>query len=201
MTALERFDGATITPLRGGRRDVDITGDITPFGTQDVFSALRRLFVEIDSEASNHVGEPVPLVQALAHLDALVADLRMVRDNVKRLAADALQAERVRRLTISDVCTVESSTETVRTGWRHADLTHTLLEVTGHRIVSVETGEVLDASRSANWLLHFVTPSWKLTGLREVGIDPDDWCDTPKDDDGNTIRTNTVRIRDNGKRD
>lgn len=201
MTGLVASPSVSITEVRGGRRDVEITGDLIEFSGSDAFSALRRLFADIDSEAQAHSGQPVPLVQALAHLDALVADLRLVRDNVKRYASDALAGEKVRRLVVHGVCTVESVTETARTGWRHPDLMHALMQGTGHRLVCVETGEVFDAQQSTDWLLSVFTPAWKITGLREHGIDPDDWCDVPRDDYGNTVRTHTVRLRANGKRD
>lgn len=193
---------ATITPLKaGGRRDITVT-PIDPeapraFGTTDIVATLRRFFDALDVEADSHRGDPVALVQALARLDTLAADVRAVRDSVRTLAADALQAERVRRLVIEGVAAVESTTEVKRSEWQHERLMADMLEQAGYVLVATATGEAMHPDEAAPALLAWMRPEWRMTAVREAGLDPDAYCTVAVDDDGKPVRTPTVRMLDN----
>lgn len=193
---------ARITPLKsGGRRDIEVTRTDAElpaaFGQTDIIAQLRRFFSVLDAEASRHAGDPVATSQALARMEALLADVRYVRDTLKTLTATALADERIRRLTVSGVVTVEATTEVKRTGWDHPRLLADALTGMAQRLINIETGEVLTAEASADVLLGLVTPSWKMTGLKDIGLDPDAYCTVESDDDGTPIRTPSVRMVDN----
>lgn len=193
---------ARVTPLKtGGRRDIEITQtdpDLpAAFGKTDIIAQLRRFFDAIDAEATLYEGDPVATAQALARMEALLADVRHVRDRLKTMTASALQAERVRRLTVSGVVTVEATTETKRGGWEHARLLTTIMQAQALRLINVETGEVLTAEESAALLLDLFRPEWKMTPLREMGLDPDDFCTVETDDDGKPVRSPSLRMVDN----
>jgi hypothetical protein len=193
---------ATITPLKtGGRRDITVTpaDPEAPraFGATDIVATLRRFFDAIDLEASQHRGDPVALTQALARLDTLAADVRAVRDAVRTLAAEALQTERVRRLVIEGVAAVESTSEVKRSEWANERLLADLLDRAGFLLVASATGEAMRPEEAAPELLAWMRPEWRLTAVRQAGLDPDEYCRVDTDDDGKPVRTPTVRMIDN----
>ena len=193
---------ARVTPLKtGGRRDIEVTQTDpalpAAFGQTDILAALRRFFDALDAEADRHADDPVATAQALARMEALLADVRYVRDRLKTLTASALQAERIRRLTVSDIVTVEGTTEVKRSGWEHTRLLTTVLVGQAHRLINVESGEVMTAEESAALLLEMFRPEWKLTPLKEMGLDPDEFCQVETDDDGKPVRTPSLRMVDN----
>jgi hypothetical protein len=193
---------ASVTPLKtGGRRDITVSPDdlneSAAFTTTDITASLRAFFAAIDAEAEQHREDPVALVQALARLDTLAADVRAVRDSVRRMAAEALQTERVRRLVVEGVAAVESATEIKRSEWQHARLLGDMLNREGLSLLDTSTGERIDGTEAAEMLLAWFRPEWKMTPIREAGLDPDDYCSTMTDDDGNAVRTPTLRMLDN----
>lgn len=206
MTALEQFGQshytATVTPLKtGGRRDVEVQPNDpdlpVAFGESDIITRLRQFFDRLEAEAQSHEGDPVALTQALARLETLLADVRWVRDSVKTLAAQALQDQRVRRLTVSGVCTVEGTTEVKRTGWRHAELMTAMMRASKLMLVDGETGERLSDEDASAALLTWFSPTWKTTTVKGLGLNADDYCEVATDDDGKPVRTPTVRMQDN----
>ena len=193
---------ARVTPLKsGGRSDVEVTPTDPDapraFGESDIVAQLRRFFSALEAEAHEHRGDPVATGQALARVEALLADVRSVRDSLKSLTASALHESRVRRLTISGVTTLEGTTEVKRTDWQHGALLTRCLDARGLRLLSTETGEVMPSEDAAAVVLELLRPEWKLTPLRALGIDPDDYCTVEADDDGTPVRTPSVRIVDN----
>lgn len=199
------FDGVVdeyvgvVTPLKtGGRRDVEVTKAPAVRSFQgEMIGAWRRFFDQLDKEVDGRVGDPVALATGLANAEALLADVRYVRDRIKGECAKALQAAKVRRLTISDVTTVEGVGSIERTGWQHERLLREMLEATDHALLDRRTGEVLSAPLAATRLLEWMTPAWKLTPIREAGLDPHDFCDVATDDGGKAVSTPSVKIVDN----
>jgi len=193
---------ARVTPLKtGGRRDVEVT-PINPtgpeaFGSTDVLGVLRQFFDRLDQEAAEHEGDPVALSQALARMEAVLADVRHVRDTMRTMTAAALNDERVRRLTVSGVVTVEGTSEVKRTEWRNENVLSALLAAHGYALLHLPTGEIRRHEQAAPALLEWFRPDWKMTAMKQAGIDPDQFCTVATDDDGRTVRTPTVRIVDN----
>lgn len=193
---------ARVTPLKtGGRIDVEVspTDPDAPraFGETDIIAQLRRFFSALEAEAHEHRGDPVATGQALARVEALLADVRSVRDSLKSLTASALSENRVRRLTIAGVTTLEGTTEVKRTDWQHVALLTRCFAERGYRLLATDTGEMLTGEDSAAVILDLLRPDWKMTPLRALGIDPDDYCTVETDDDGTPVRTPAVRIVDN----
>lgn len=189
---------ARVTPLKtGGRRDVEVIDPlpVESFAT-DIVGRLRQFFDAIEQEAQEHKGDPVALTHALARLEALMADVRYIRDVARKLTADALHAEKVRRLTVSGVATVEGLTEVTRTEWQHERLLTAMLEHWGVRFIS-DNGEVIPYDVAAARILEWLRPEWKLTPIREADLDPDRYCTISKDEEGKYIRTPTVKMVDN----
>lgn len=191
---------ATVRPLKsGGRSDVELVAapGVEAFA-DDFVARLRLFFADMDTEARSHAGDPVALTHALARLEALLADVRYVRDTVKRLGAEALKDAKVRRLTISDVATVEATSSVNRTEWRHAALLHAVIKHEWPEgLIDHATGVVLTVDDTVRVVLDYLTPTWKLTPLRDAGLNPDDFCTVATDDDGKPIATPDVRMVDN----
>jgi hypothetical protein len=55
----------------------------------------------------------------------------------------------------------------------------------------------MTAEESAALLLEMFRPEWKLTPLKEMGLDPDEFCQVETDDDGKPVRTPSLRMVDN----
>lgn len=192
---------ARITPLKtGGRRDVEIgEAETLPaaFMRSDIISQLRRFFADLEAEASDRAGDPVALSQALARMEALLADVRYVRDSMRSLAAEALADERIRRLTVLGVATVEASSEIKRSEWQHNHILSAMLAAHGMALLHLQTGEIHHPEIAAETLLAWFRPEWRMTALREAGLNPDQFCTVASDDDGRPIRTPAIRIVDN----
>jgi hypothetical protein len=160
-----------IIPMnRGDRRDIEVTPnsvDPSPaFQTTDIIAQLRRFFDAVEAEAQASKNDPVALAQSLARLEALVADIRYVRDTVKTLAAESLQAEKVRRFTVQGVITLEGTTEVKRSGWRHADLLADMLDSSSLALLKTATGELTSGPEAAEILLEWFRPDWKMTPIK-----------------------------------
>jgi hypothetical protein len=205
-SALDAY-GARITPLRtGGRIDVEVPPDVqgdtydrlpVAFENTDVLGHLRRFFDALEAEAHGYAHDPVALAQALARTEALLADVRYVRDSMRALASQALAEARIRRLTVQGVTTVEGTTEVHRTEWQHTRLLGDVMYHSGYRLADDKTGELIERESAAAVILTWLRPEWKMTPLRELGLDPDDYCTLQRDDDGKPIRTPAVRMVDN----
>jgi hypothetical protein len=81
---------------------------------------------------------------------------------------------------------VEKMYDKSRKAWRHKDLAEVVADRIQRMAVDLDTGEVkLSTSEMISKLLDFAGISyWKVTTLREIGIDADDYCEsgesTPK---------------------
>lgn len=192
---------ASITSLKtGSRRDVTVTASVdrpNAFDATGILGALMQFFAAIDAEAEQRRDDPVALVQALARLETIAADVRAVRDSVRRMAAESLQTEKVRRLVIEGVAAVESSTEVKRSDWQHERLLGDLLNGAGLSLLDTSTGERIDGNEAAELLLAWFRPEWKMTAIRQAGLDPDGYCRVATDDDGKPVKTPTLRMLDN----
>ena len=196
---------ARVTPLKsGGRRDVEVTpNDLQvphAFERTDILARMRAFFVALDDEAKEHRGDPVALAQALARLDALVADVRSVRDTIRTMTAEALKEQKVRRLTVHGITTVESTSEVKRTGWQHTELLAAMLNAHGFSLLETSEGEVHHPEQAAEILLEWFRPDWKMTPIKAAGLDPNLFCHVALDDDGRVTPTPSVRMVTNTER-
>lgn len=201
-SSLDEHD-CDVVPLRNSRR-CDVTArasSLTPAlqGDESFVDRLRRFFADMDAEITYYADDPIATAQALARVDALLGDLRYIRDRLNRTTADALAAHQVRRLIVEGVVTVESSNEYKRTEWQHERILTAVLaqhDLAGG-VVSPDTGERMDLVDFVALLLSYVRPEWKMTALREAGLNPDDYCTVERDDDNKPVKTPTLRIVDN----
>lgn len=191
---------ANVTPLKtGGRADwhVPRSMEIAPVQSPDFIDAMRRFFDGMDREIDHYVNDPIATSQAFARVEALLADLRYVRDRLRDVTAESMNAQKMRRLTVEHVATVEA-TSAVEWDWDDHKVLRDLLG--GWRILDPDTGEVIDADDAAEYLLTFASVGyWRSTALKAAGLDPDrlDYRDAPRDEDGKIVRRPTLRVNDN----
>lgn len=193
----------TEIPLKsGGRRDVTVHTQRpeTVDATQAFLPALRSFFAAVQAEGDRYKDDPYTNVQALAKLEVILGDVRLVRDTIKNYVAKALSEQKVRRLTVERVITVEASNDSPPREWDDTKLVAAILERTVMRFVSYE-GELVTARAVAEALLRYGKPDWRLTPLRDDGIDPDLYS-TQKVDEGTgkPVRTPSLRIIDNSEK-
>lgn len=199
LALFDRYPVA-VRKLRGGVRVDVIVAEASPtpaIEAPDFVARMRWFFAEMDAEIDRHVNDPIATAQALARVEALLADVRYVRDRLHQVTAEGLRAMAIRRLTVTEVTTVEASNTYERTAWQHAALLTAMLRWWDIRVIDVATGEYVPADQVAEVMLNWFRPDWKLTAIRDADLDPDDYCTVARDDDGKPMKTPTVRIVDN----
>ena len=210
MNYLDQIDSQTspiaVTPLKtGGRADWHVSTSTetssapAAFIDTDIVAQLRRFFDAIDLEAADRCDDPIAMVNALARMEALLADVRYVTNTIRKHTADALAEHKVRRITIDNVATMEATSEADRTDWQDQMLLGHMLTVAfgAKKMVSIGTGVTYDMDHLAEMILTWMRPAWRLTPIRDAGLDPDDYSNQPKNEDGTPLRTPTVRVHDN----
>jgi hypothetical protein len=155
----------------------------------------------MDAEIDARKDDPVATGQALARLDAILGDMRYLRDRLARTTASAMDRLRIKQLTVEGLATWEATASYKRTGWRHRDLLIKALDTTKLTMLDENTGELLASEATADIILEWLTPSWKLTGLRALGVKPDDYCTVDTDEEGNAVRTPGVRFYSNREKE
>ena len=194
-----------VTPLKsGGRSDWTVSpcresvGVPASFADTDIVDKLRYFFDRLESEAEQHRDDPVALVNALARIEALAADVRYARDSIKSKAAEALKHWNVRRMTVEQLITVEGTSDAPRSNWEHQRLMTDMFRAAfGTQLVNTETGDMFDTEHMAEIVLEWFRCEWRLTPVRNAGLNPDDYCEQATDEDGKPMRTPTIRIHDN----
>lgn len=191
-----------ITPLKtGGRADVVVTNaNETPdsFTSTAIVDQLRSFFDKLEAEADARKDDPIAMVNALARMEALLADVRYVTNTIRDHTATALNNQGIRRLTVEGVATMEGTSASERTDWQDKELMRDMLDTHGwDAIVNQHTGETWQSNEVAETILSWMRPAWRLTPIRDAGLNPDDYSHQPQDEDGKPLRTPTVRVHDN----
>lgn len=195
-----------IVPLKsGGRADWMVT---TPPDNPSALdhpqwvTAFRRFLADFDDEITARAGDPVQTGTALARFDALMADIRYLQSRLRTVTAEAMAAQKVRRIVVEGVGVWEASSTVDRTGWQTARLVAAYLDAAGVVSAVNSDGEFVTVEDVANLVADLYGPSTapRVTPLREVGLDPDRFCTVPTDETGGYLRTPAVRVQANDLR-
>lgn len=131
-----------------------------------------------------------PHAESLARLlDMLYRTKTILGDTCQYVEDLLVDAMPNKTLEVEGIGVLTSRTGAKRTKWDHDSLTSKAAEKMAEQLEAEEgemvwrdTGEgVNPRSLLAELLREFrtmATPSWKLTGLRQHGIDPDEYCET-----------------------
>ncbi|MBM89764.1 MAG: hypothetical protein CMQ41_15480 [Gammaproteobacteria bacterium] len=74
---------------------------------------------------------------------------------------------------------VETKTGNPRKKWDHKELASQVAKKIHDRSIDMDTGELMkSAEEQIQELLEYASPSyWRVTALKELGIDPDEYCE------------------------
>jgi hypothetical protein len=169
--------------------------DVQPIQAMDFVDAMRRFFDGMDREIDAHVNDPVATVQALARMEAIMADMRYVQNRLKSVTGAAMAEMKIRRIVIERVATVEAAAITADRNWNDAGLLRHILDNWKH--IDADTGEVVESERVASLILELAKLSWRSTPMPDHDIEPADWYEREVGDDGKPIKTPTTRMIDN----
>jgi hypothetical protein len=149
----------------------------------DLVAWLRSGIANVDRRRQElaEAGEWETLAFGLVSLKQIASDLqtliRGVEDDVARLLPE-------KRAVVEGLGVIERRQSSERRAWRSDELLDELLRLA---VADPETGEVLDdeaaiRARFVQVLVDCVpftgSLKWRLEALRELGIDPDEWCET-----------------------
>ena len=142
---------------------------------------LRRAIAAVDAErvALHEAGEVDDLARGLAAIKILMSDLRMLADATEANVAELMPSKRHE---IEGLGTLERRKGTDRKAWEWESLWPLLVRLT---LDPDGTGELPDLPTTVASLTSLtqevigLTPSKqpRVTALRAMGVDPDDWCD------------------------
>jgi hypothetical protein len=147
-----------------------------------ILQALQEFALDCHAE---YLDEPDIPVEARVILLAAVRECRrQLADFEKVLEADVVAQAKDRRFTVPGVGEVEIRSTTKRTQWQHADLLAAVVSRTidsPETLYDVETGELLPYAVIAQNVAREVAACFslgagKLTGLRQLGLDADEYC-------------------------
>lgn len=166
----------------------------------DIVTKVRLFIAAMSEEVTARRDDPIATGQALARVDAILADMRYLRSLLAATTADAMNRMRIKTITVETIATWEATASYKRSGWRHRDLLVKVLDATSLAVIDTDTGERLPTGDVADIILSWLTPGWKLTGLRPYGVDPDDYCTVATDDEGNPTKEVGIRFHSNRER-
>lgn len=144
---------------------------------------LHHVLDDLDTEAGHACDHGDVEELARLHVAIVKAAQRLatIRGAVEATLADVMPDK---RLELPGLPVLERRRGTDRKAWQSVDL---LDELFRRAVVDVETGEVLDDEALIRQRLHEVlvdcvpftgSLGWRTTALRDLGLDPDEWCET-----------------------
>lgn len=158
---------------------------LVPTSTPDSLVTLRRGLAELDDQrkALAEAGDYETLIYGLVQLLPLVKDLSELARAVKQDIAATMPS---RWVEIEGVGRVERKPDNRRSDWDWDQLLPRLIRMyvdpDGNGALP-EPAEVMDRMRELIVDVIGVTPSKgpRVTPLREMGLDPDEWCSVTRD--------------------
>lgn len=150
-------------------------------------SLLRAAIIDMMDSARQmaEAGDWESLMTGLAPLQSILADMRMLENQVKQHILETMPSKRV---SVSGVGTAERMKRVTRKNWDSEEL---LRFVVLGALVDQETGEIpADPVVAVDRVLSEVracvpftgSTSWRVGALKDRGIDPDEWCDQNLED-------------------
>lgn len=138
---------------------------------QNLRVALHDLY-----NAAGEITDPVTLAGVLADLRDHRQDVARVYDEIEQWV---IHQAGDRRIEVPNLGVVEIKSSVRRTGWDHESLWRAVVaRALDERRIDPETGELLEseAETLSRVLRECSTPSWRVGGLRDRGIDETEFC-------------------------
>lgn len=148
----------------------------------EVLVVLRQAIAAADEERAGlaAAGDLESLAIGLVGFRMLVRDLRTLADATESDLERIMGDSRTRTLTIDYVGVFKRLRSTTRREWQTADLARRLV------LEALERGEIHHPLDVVALLLRHGSITWRVTPLRESGLDPAEWC--VEDDEHYSIR-------------
>lgn len=155
---------------------------VTPSDAVSLVDALRYAIGHADQQrqALAEQGDVEALGYGLRDLRRLAADLRLLTQSTED---DVARLMPTKTLVVDGLGTLERRKGTDRKKWQSTDL---LAHIINLAALDRETGELYPPEVTLRRLLEVlpeVVPftgslGWRVTALRGLGVDPDQWCET-----------------------
>lgn len=171
--------------------------DETAEASEQFVRWLRAGLLELDKRRADlaEEGDVEALAFGLVGLQRIAADLKTLTRSIEN---DLVRILPTPRVVIDGLGIVERHRTADRKGWKSAELLAHVLRVA---VDPDETGELPPAGELLERIRSTLTKtvpftaslSWRVTALRELGVDPDEWSET-------TYGRSTVQIIDTRKK-
>ena len=160
------------------------TGEILDDSIEVARRQLGQALTELGNEAML-ADQPADLARALAYLRDLKQDAATIYTDVEARYLDHLE-EHGQRVEVPGLGLVETHRRTKRTGWDHDALVVDVLQATADEAGVTEVAELDPWQAVAALQLAISFGAGKVTRLRALGLQPDEYCkETP---DGWTVQ-------------
>lgn len=149
---------------------------------------LRLAIADMDAQLADlyAAGDTDSILVGLAALRMLIRDFRTLAERAEQNAAELMGVDRTKMVTIDGVGTFERKKSTSRKHWQHDELARA---VVAHAMDCDKINhplDVLDVLRGAVGFSY-----WRVEPLREMGFEPDEWCDVDEAHYGVKITADT----------
>ena len=137
--------------------------------------AVRQILEDGGLTVTSDKEHLVRLLCAIRDTRARLADSYA---QIERMLIDECEGDRTRRLTVEGIGEIEIKRSTKRTEWANDDLTKVLVaRALDEREADPETGEYEPREQAvARILSECARPSWRVTALRNHGVDETEFC-------------------------
>lgn len=171
-----------LIPLHGDEPELELPHLPIREAAAEILVILRDAIASADAEREElaALGDTESLAIGLVGLRMLVRDLRTLADATEDDLARVMGEQRERMLAIEYVGIFKRQRSTTRREWQSVDLARRLV------VEAMERGEINHPLDVVELLLRHGSITWRVTPLRESGLDPAEWC--VEDDDHYSIR-------------
>lgn len=165
----------------------DDTYEPPPMTHDELVTAADAYIQNITSDLNSlgsvvgEITDPITLAGYLAALRDVKQDVSRVYDDIERAV---IFTAGDRKLEVPSLGVVEIKSSVRRTGWQHDELFRSVISRLADEpgVFYDEDGCLMPSSQiAANVVARLrdvLSPSWKVTGIRDIGLDPDEFCTT-----------------------
>lgn len=155
---------------------------------------LRKLIMVLDGQLDSYLNSAPDSSEAadlFLELNLAKRDLSYMYATIEKKLISLLSDD---LMTLRDGAEIERKTAASRTKWQHKDIASAVADRIVQSSVDMDTGEVVLSPREvAEKMLDYMQPSyWRATKLSEIGINPDNYCESE-------LKTNLVVRKGNAQ--
>ncbi len=144
---------------------------------EETFEMLKRLDEAVHLERSSE--DPERIIR-LIHIGYVLNEAKKYITSLQKEASNLLlDSEWDQSPFMAQQFSMETKTGNPRKKWDHKGLASVVAKRIHDRSIDIDTGELLkSAEEQIGELLEYASPSyWRVTALRELGIDADAYCE------------------------